>query len=362
MMGGMKKAPRQSPPGIAYAALSVQLGGQGIGAGELQILPAGEFRSWDGRPADVPHWYIDGDIAQVVIAELRARGTRLVIDYEHQTLKAAENGQPAPAAGWVNAADLEWRDGIGLVARKVEWTARAAAMLDEKEYRYFSPVFPYDKTTGAVLALRMGALTNFPGLDGMADVALKQLLTPTDPQETSVNETLKKLLAALGLSADTTEEAALSAVAAIKSKADTADAAQTAANAQIAALKASPAQPDPAKYVPIETMQAMQTELAALRGDFNANKVTGIVEQALAEGKLLPAQKQWAEDLGKKDLAALTGYLDSAAPIAALAGTQTKGKAPEGEQAAGKLTDAQVAVCKAMGISQDDYRKTLEAN
>ena len=358
-MGGMKNTPRLTPPGIAFAALSVQLGGQGIGAGELQILPAGKFRSWDGRPSDAPHWYIDGAIAETVIAELRARGTRLVIDYEHQTLKAAENGQPAPAAGWVDAADLEWRDGVGLVARKVEWTARASAMLDEKEYRYFSPVFPYDKTTGAVLALRMGALTNFPGLDGMADVALKQLLTPTDPQETSVNETLKKLLATLGLSADVTEEAALSAVAALKSKADGADAAQT----ELAALKAkTPTDPDPAKYVPISAMQAVQVELAALRGDFNANKVAGIVEQALAEGKLLPAQKQWAEDLGKKDLAALTGYLDSAAPIAALAGTQTKGKAPDGEQAAGKLTDAQVAVCKAMGISQDDYRKTLEAN
>lgn len=342
-------------PRIAVAALSVAMGNAALAAGELQILPAGEFRSWDGRPWKATAWRIDATIAGRVIAELRSRINPIVIDYEHQTLLAEKNGQPAPAAGWIDPADVEWREGVGLVARKVRWTPRAAQMVDADEYRYFSPVFEHAELSGEVVALRMGALTNNPGLDGMAAVALTRLFSDSPHhQETPVNETLTKLLATLGLAADATEEMAMTAVAALKAKAGTADALTT----EVAALKAkTPSDPDPAKYVPVETMQAMQTELAALKADMTAGKVGKIVEQALNAGKLLPAQANWATELGKKDLAALTAYVDSAPQVAALRGPQTAGAAPEGQDG-NKLSEAELAVCKAMGLSADDFLKS----
>lgn len=333
-----------------------------------RLIPAGQFDAPRGAMRGQGPWTLDERGARAIMQAHAGRGTDILVDYEHQSLLAESNGKDVPASGWLDPTSFEWRadgDEPGLYGA-VTWTPRAAQGIDGDEYRYLSPVFFYSADTGEVLGLESVALTNTPGIDDQLVAALSARSqsnarggrTPApSSQETSTVKLLEQLIAALGLSADTNEEAALGAVAALKSKADGAEAAQT----ELAALKASPTQPDPAKYVPIETMKAVQVELAALRGDFNANKVAGIVEQALTEGKLLPAQKQWAEDLGKKDLAALTGYLDSAAPIAALAGTQTKGKAPEGEQAS-KLTDAQLAVCKAMGISQDDYRKTLEAN
>lgn len=340
-----------SRPTVALAALSVALGATG---GPLQILPAGEFRSRDGRPADAPAWRIDAAIAGRIIQALRAQATRPVIDYEHQTLLTDRNGQPAPAAGWIDPADLVWREGEGLVAQKVEWTARAAAMIAAGEYRYFSPVFEYDKATGAVLALRFGALTNNPGLDGMAAVALSRL-HPHDHQETPVNETLKKLLAALGLPEATSEEAAITAVAALRAKADQVTGLQT----EVAALKA--ATPDPAQYVPIATMQSLQTEVAALRTQVQTGEAAQVIDAAVKDGKLLPAQREWAETLGKTNLAALKSFIATAPKIAPADGQrQTSGDPTQGDKGAAGLTATELAVCKAMGLTPEAFAKAKE--
>lgn len=132
-----------------------------------------------------------------------------------------------------------------------------------------------------------------------------------------MNETLKKLLAALGLPEKTAEADALTAVAALKTQSE-------AAAAEIVALKA--ASPDPAKFVPVETMKALQTEVAALTARITGGEVDSLVKAAIEGGKLLPAQEKWARDLGTKDIAALKAYLDTAQPIAALKGSQTGGK------------------------------------
>lgn len=89
----------------------------------------GKFRATDGRPHDVPHWFIDADLAAQIIAEFEARANRTVVDYEHQTLLAAQNGQPAPAAGWFGK--LEWResglyDGVNLASMQSMWNGRNA--------------------------------------------------------------------------------------------------------------------------------------------------------------------------------------------------------------------------------------------
>jgi phage I-like protein len=141
-------------------------------SGAIQLLPTGTFRARDGRPKDVAsgYWLITAPVAQRLIRKAAERATDLVIDYEHQTLNSAENGQPAPAAGWFRSTSLEWREGHGLYAGQVQWTNKAAAMIAAREYRYLSPVFSYDKQTGEVLELHHVGLTNFPALDGMASL------------------------------------------------------------------------------------------------------------------------------------------------------------------------------------------------
>lgn len=326
------------------AILSVQLV---PGQKAVRLLPAGEFKSSDGsgRPHDVTSWKLDAATAAILIARNQARQSRRVVDYEHQTFRAAENGRPAPAAGWIDS--LEWREGDGLYAH-IEWTEAAARMIAAGEYRFISPVFPYD-STGRPTEIRAAGLTNDPGLDGLTDLAaLTAFFTPPD-EETAVNELLKKLLGALGLPETTSEADALAGVTALKAKADE----QTT---KIAALTAQVGQaPDPSKYVAVATMQTMQTELATLKAEAVGREVATLVDAAMKEGRLLPAQKEWAENLGKADLAALKSYVAATPANPALAAMQSNGK----DMGGGKSTpsDADLAVMKALGLTADEYAK-----
>ena len=345
------RAMRVHPYSVAACAFEVRSGA------ELQLLPAGEFRSLDGRPEKIPAWRIDARIAARLIARVAARANRLVIDYEHQTLHTERNGQPAPAAGWFKT--LAWREpdaqgrGGGLFATDVEWTERARAMIEAGEYRYLSPVFVYDTQTGEVLDILHAALTNNPALDGMAEVAARAAARlAAFSEETAMNELLNKLLAALGLAETTSEADALAAVTALKAKADKAE----DLTAQLAAARAQA--PDPAKYVPVEIMNELRDEVAALTARINDREVDDLVKEGMAAGKLLPAQEKWARELGKKDPADLRAYLETAQPIAALQRTQTGGKKPD-DVREGDLTDEQLAVCKALGLDPQAYKKSL---
>ena len=51
----------------------------------------------------------------------------------------------------------------GALWARVEWTARAAAMLKGREYRYLSPAFIH-KPDGTVLRIEGAGLTNAPAL------------------------------------------------------------------------------------------------------------------------------------------------------------------------------------------------------
>jgi phage I-like protein len=341
-------------------------------ATEIQLLPAGEFRAIDGRPAKGV-WKINAQIAERLKSQLAARENPLVIDYEHQTLRSIDNGQAAPAAGWLKS--LEWREGEGLFA-KVEWTERAKGFIAAGEYRYISPVIKFNEKTGEVEALGPPALVNYPAIDGMQAVKLAALAeryagTETT-QETHMNALLAAVLAALGIKEDTKPEDATTAIATLKTKAGEADslrakvaelepraAKATELETQVASLSAAGAKPDPSKFVPIESFTELQSKVAALTAGTIDREVNEIVTAALTAGKLLPASEQWARDLGKKDIAALRAFVATAPAIAALAGTQTQGKQP-GAAGSG-LTASQESLCAQLGVSHDDYKKQLAA-
>lgn len=298
---------------VALNAQLVELSGQA--PAEFRLMPAGRFKAKDGRPAGLSQgWNLTDALAQKLIDAANRQNDRFLIDYDHQTLHAKDHGGKAPAAGWFSR--LEWRPGDGLYALGVEWTASAQAAIDAKEYRYISPVLTYDAKTGDVTGLLMAAIVNYPALDGLTDLAAAAAtlfhLTRTPP--------MSELMKRLGLPEDADESAALSALDAILAERDKAKADHQAA------LSATP---DPAKFAPVDALQAMQTELAALRAKVDADEIRALIEPALADGRLLEAQKDWATDLGKSNRAALQAFLETAQPIAALGGMQTKGKEPD---------------------------------
>ncbi|MCG8993223.1 phage protease [Laribacter hongkongensis] len=344
------------------AALTVDLSQLGIADGEaprvIKLLPAGSFRARDGRPVECAAWTLDTVSAASLIAEATQREVRYVIDYEHQTLRSVENGQPAPASGWFGV--LEWRED-GLYATDVEWTATAAAMILAKEYRYLSPVFTYDKQ-GRVTGLLHVALTNNPALDELPElqvaalsrlVSLTQSVTQEDSTMDELIEQLRWLLnLPVGASADDIKAQLQKLIDQLSGGQGTAAASVDLVNLvgtqqqRIAVLSAN--QADPARFVSVETMRALQDQVAALTAQQQGRQVDELVTAALSDGRLLAAQEGWARDLGHANLDALQGYLATAPKIAALSSTQTQGHPPASDPVAG-LDANTLAVCSMFG-------------
>ncbi|ATN93634.1 hypothetical protein VW6B_30 [Pseudomonas phage VW-6B] len=365
---------------VAVASLAFALNPSG---NTIQLFPAGEFRANDGRPAECANWVLTESLARQVIAHLSSRQNKIVIDYEHQTLRTESNGQPAPAAGWWKGTDTVWTD-AGMFAQNVEWTEAARKMIAGGEYRYISPVFAYDKKTGAVLQVLNAALTNNPALDGMNQVALAaasrlivQASTQHSPEKTMNEELLKLLRKLLGLADDATEAdvlAALQQAAGAMPKENDGDTDPASLSTllkmftalttkakddgdKIAALTvaatANKGTVDPTKYVPIAVVTDLTTQLAALTARVDGGDLDGLITAALSSGKLLPTMETWARDMGKKDLAALRGYLDAAAPIAALTTLQNGGKQPAGDTHG--LTAVELEVAALTGFTPAEY-------
>ena len=128
---------------------------------ELRVFPFGRVETTKGV------FLFDQEAARRVMQAWRDYGNRLSIDYEHQALEPVANG-PVPAAGWF---DLEVRED-GLWAVNVEWTPRAAELLRNREYRYFSPAFYVDEE-GRIVELINLALTNIPATKRMEPLVAK---------------------------------------------------------------------------------------------------------------------------------------------------------------------------------------------
>ncbi|HHF6862383.1 TPA: phage protease, partial [Haemophilus influenzae] len=237
--------------------------------GRIQLLPYGKFRAADGRPTDVEAWYVTDTNGADVVALANNQRNPLPIDYEHQIIHSLKNGKEAPSAGWM---EYFYFTPQGIFA-DVRWTDKAADYIKNGEYRYISAVFAYD-TEGYVRKIFHAALTNTPALDGMEEAmvaASVNLLQEDNPMN-------KKLLAALcalfalkadASEADITEKVTALSAAKGDSAVDVLDVyAKLAEKEQsVAALSTQVGNPDPAKFVPVE-------QVAALQADFNALKTS----------------------------------------------------------------------------------------
>lgn len=364
------------PTALGLAVLDAALGPSEDGW--YQLLPVGPFKARDGRPFDVPggHWQLDKSIATTLINRAKALGQDILIDYDHQTLHIEKTGKEAPAAGWFNGDEIEWREGLGLFI-KPRWTDRAAAMVAAKEYRFLSAVFPYD-AQGRPLELRMAAITNDPGVVGMQALAALSALPASQPgqlanpsKETSMNELLKKLLAKLGieLTGDPTDEQLQKALTELDSlqasakKAPELEAALTAEKASLAALKAQPGgQVDLAQFVPVATYNALVAQVASLSAKVETTDAATLIKEARTQGKVVAAEEEYLTAYAaQKGVAALKALLDPRPAIAALSASQTtQVTLPEKKGDAVLSADDKYAADQ-LGISYEEFAKAKQA-
>ncbi|MCW1842292.1 phage protease [Prosthecomicrobium hirschii] len=291
----------------------------------IKIAPAGTVRTRDGRTFSFD--------PAALAARFVADGVDVAVDVDHAAARAFLGGQ-APAVGWIKA--LEGRPD-GLYGR-VDWLDEGKAILAARSRRYLSPTFPHDDLGNAtwihsVSLVATPALPNMPALAGAS---------PTTPLATE--PAMKTVLAALGLVATATEAEALAAL--------------TALQGRVVDLSAYVR-----KDVHEATLAQLTAATATLDGIRQANRKTeieAVLEGALTAKKILPAQREaYAALCATEEGLAQVKALIAASP--AMLGASGLDRQPTPGAAAGALTAQQLAICEAMGLDPEAYRKSLAA-
>ncbi|MDC7787975.1 phage protease [Rhodoplanes sp. TEM] len=321
----------------------------------VHLVPAGTFSGVDGRG---PYRLAD---AQAVIAASMAAG-KLAIDENHAIDKAAPDGRPSPARGWI--VEMQARpDGLW---GRVEWTATGAQLLADHAYRGISPAFVAEKDGGRVVRVLRASLTNDPNL---------QLATLHDRSSSMDLDALRK---ALGLAADA-DEAAILAAATKAHTAVTTHAAEVsgllariAAAAGLAADAAATATPD-GLVVHLQavtsagtkteaelrgTVIALQTRLTKLEGDQARAEAERAIDKAIADGKPIKPMRDHYIARHTKDPAGVTKELEA---LPSIHDGGTGGRREPGAAGADGLTAEQRQVCALMGVDPAKYAETLKA-
>lgn len=318
----------------------------------IKLLPlglvksqAGDFKVDEESFADIKNKFLD-------------RGIDIVIDYEHQTLKDVQ----APAAGWIK--DLYLEDDA--IVAKVEWTPPARKYLENKEYKYLSPVVQVRKRDHKAIALHSGALTNTPAIDGMYPIVNSLEAKLDEGGSTNNMDIIKKIAALLGLDESTPEEEvlqkltdALKDAKQLQANAEAAD--KVVANKTICGLLGL--QPGAKTEDAAAAIQVLKAPVAGTvsKADFDALQLRlakkdadEVVTMALKAGKLSAAQKDWALEYALKDPAGFAGFVEKAPQGVPVGELEYETKA---NKAAGTPDETELKFYKTLGISNEDIEK-----
>jgi len=131
----------------------------------------------------------------------------------------------------------------------------------------------------------------------------------------------------------------------------------TAEQLVTAATAAIGAEPDPAKFVPIEVVTELQGKLATAAAANATTEAEQLISTASADGKLTPAMQGWARSYAAKDLPGFKSWLGTAAVVVTpgVAGLETA--AGQGRPGGGgdTLTEDEKRICKLTGVAEDKF-------
>lgn len=297
----------------------------------ILVVPAGAVKTLKGD------FVCDGPAMEATIAAFLGLKRDLVIDYEHQTQTTVLNGQPAPAAGWIK--ELAARD-VGLCAR-VEWTERAAGYIASREYRYLSPVIEVRPGDRRVVEFYSAALTNDPAIVGMNPIANRR-----NNEEEPMKDKLAELL---GLKAEATDEEFIAAVQGLKEFQS-----GTVAVLELKAPTVSDVKGTvlALRQAPVGMVPAAEHE--ALKAQLARRDVEGLVDGAIAAGKVTPAQRDSMLELARTDGKAFETFVLKA-PVVVPLGGRVAGRTDVGGGEGG-MTEAERQVCHQLGVDEKAFK------
>lgn len=184
------------------------------GALAVQVAPFGEYpaRAGHGDGGRTVVQVLDAAAFARIIDDWAARGRpEILVDADHDSI-----GGGTRAYAW--ASNLRTDPVRGLVA-DFRLTDLGRAAVAGREYRFVSPVFLLEEGTDRVLALDSVALTNRPNLPVSCVLNRRGTDNKTVEDQKGKNK-MDKILSALGLAPDATEEDALAAIEALRRDAD----------------------------------------------------------------------------------------------------------------------------------------------
>jgi len=312
---------------------------------EIQVIPYGHHDTPKGP------FTLDDEGARVIVEAFEAQTNDMVIDYEHQTI--ADPPVEAPAAGWIKKLVNRGAEGIWAV---IEWTDRAKQYIANREYRYVSPVFLKRISDNRVIRLINVALTNQPNIDGMVPLANKLGFEgDTNTKEAA----MKELWKLLGLSEDAKEEAAIAVVNKLKTDLGAKTVVVVASKGVLDALGLGATATESEIIGTIEAMKQSHTkiddvvkELNTLKAGLTQRDADGAVEMAMKEGKITPAQKEWALDYAKRDLEGFRVFV-SKAPVVVIEGKVVTDQKEPGTG----IDDVQAQINKMCGVDDETFKK-----
>jgi phage I-like protein len=319
----------------------------GVVPTEIQVIPYGKHKT-----PKYPDPFLHDEASQgLVLSDFvnRMQGNDMVIDYEHQSL--SEPPVEAPAAGWIKKLVNKGKDGTWAI---VEWTNKAKQYIENKEYKYVSPVFFSRKADGRVVMLINLALTNNPNITGMVPLINKLGL---DSQTHKEEPQMDKIAQLLGLPAAATVDDICAAINKMMSTMQT-----NKAVAEALGLKEGATESEISGTIMAMKQSHTQTGTLTAQMEEMKNKLalrdaTEAVDLAVNAGKITPAMKDWALDQAKKDLAGFQVFV-SKAPVVVNMGkvVQPAGGAEGGEH----LDESLLHVCKQFGTDPKEIQKTIK--
>lgn len=284
----------------------------------LPMIPTGIFTGRDGRS------WNNSDPDGVVSAFTM----KLPFDVEHATETREGNTE---AVGWI----VELQNRSGEIWGRVEWNAEGSELIEGKKFGFYSPAFDYSPVDGRVVAMSSAGLTNKPNL----------YVPALNNQEDHTVKLPLILTQLLGLAEDATAEQAVTAINAMQAQH------QIALNAQ----------QDPTKFVPAATHQLALNrtqQLEAQLAEIEQSKVDALVDAAIAEGKVAPADKAMyvglcSTEAGREQF---TAWCSRAPVIADASQVNTTH-----QQQTGALSADELALCRKMGQKPEEFLAAKQA-
>ena len=262
----------------------------------VQILKIGEYKH-----PKYGTFKITADVLKALAESFRnnVRKIKLAFNYDHGMSIA----HGTKAAGWIN--EVAVRDSELWVT--AEWTPKAQAALDDKEFLYTSAEFfseYVDAETGKVTkwVLQGAALTNMPFIKGMNAIAASELTTEKEKKPMKLSEIAVELQENHGVDF-------------LKLRSDAAKLAEVAP--QLVTLTEEVKTLKEKAAVDALTIKAFNEKVAASDKATSDAKFAGLVKTGMADGKITKAfaEGQFVEMHEKMGFEFCENYIKSAEKV-----------------------------------------------